>query len=118
MNDINLGISLVERGVGRRSGTGGKSSAKQHAGAVYENALPNSQRGRAEADLQAILITPHAKRRLPRARTHQRLRARPAEQSWLRIRGADKIAPLLQGIPFRNCIPVIDSTPVQQPLAG
>jgi transposase-like protein len=41
-----------------------------------------------------------------------------AEQSWLRIRGADKIAPLLQGIPFRNGIPVIDSTPVQQPLAA
>jgi hypothetical protein len=57
MNDINLGISLGERGAGRGLGTGGKSSAKQHAGAVYENALPNSQRGRAKADLQAILIT-------------------------------------------------------------
>lgn len=41
-----------------------------------------------------------------------------AEQSWLRIRGADKIAPLMEGIPFRNGVPVIDSTPAQQPHAA
>jgi len=41
-----------------------------------------------------------------------------AEQSSLCIRSADKIAPLLQGIPFKNEVPVIDSTPDQQALAA
>ena len=41
-----------------------------------------------------------------------------AEQSWRRIRGPEKIASLLQGIPFKDGVPVTDSTPAQQPLAA
>jgi putative transposase len=41
-----------------------------------------------------------------------------AEQSWRRIRGPEKIASLLQGIPFKDGLPVTDSTPAQQPLAA
>jgi transposase-like protein len=41
-----------------------------------------------------------------------------AEQSWRRIRGAEKIEQLLQGIPFKDGTPVIDSTPAQQLLAA
>ena len=40
-----------------------------------------------------------------------------AEKSWRRIRGADKIEQLLEGIPFKDGTPVIDSTPGQQLLA-
>lgn len=41
-----------------------------------------------------------------------------AEQSWRRIRGADKIDQLLKGIPFKDGTPVLDSTPAQQLLAA
>jgi transposase-like protein len=41
-----------------------------------------------------------------------------AEQSWRRIRAPEKIASLLQGIPFKDGVPVTDSTPAQQPLAA
>jgi putative transposase len=41
-----------------------------------------------------------------------------AEQSWKKIRGADKIGPLLQGIPFKDGTPVIESTPAPQALAA
>ncbi len=41
-----------------------------------------------------------------------------AEQSWHRIRGAERIEQLLTGIPFEDGIPVIESTPAQQPLAA
>jgi transposase-like protein len=41
-----------------------------------------------------------------------------AEQSWRKIRGADKIEPLLKGIPFKDGTPVIESTPAPQPLAA
>ena len=41
-----------------------------------------------------------------------------AEQSWRRIRAPEKIASLFEGIPFKNGVPVTDSTPAQQPLAA
>ncbi|OYR25101.1 IS256 family transposase [Brucella grignonensis] len=41
-----------------------------------------------------------------------------AEQSWRRIRAPEKIAALLEGIPFKDGLPVTDSTPAQQPLAA
>ncbi len=41
-----------------------------------------------------------------------------AEQSWRRIRAPEKIASLLEGIPFKDGLPVTDSTPAQQPLAA
>ncbi|HDR9354527.1 IS256 family transposase [Burkholderia cenocepacia] len=41
-----------------------------------------------------------------------------AEQSWRRIRGAERIEQLLKGIPFEDGIPVIESAPAQQPLAA
>jgi putative transposase len=41
-----------------------------------------------------------------------------AEQSWRRIRAPEKIASLLEGIPFKDGVPVTDSTPAQQPLAA
>ncbi len=41
-----------------------------------------------------------------------------AEQSWRKIRGVDKIEPLLKGIPFKDGTPVIESTPAPQPLAA
>jgi transposase-like protein len=41
-----------------------------------------------------------------------------AEQSWRRIRAPEKIASLLEGKPFKDGLPVTDSTPVQQPLAA
>jgi putative transposase len=41
-----------------------------------------------------------------------------AEQSWRRIRAPGKIASLLEGIPFKDGLPVTDSTPAQQPLAA
>ncbi|VVE86032.1 transposase [Pandoraea sputorum] len=37
-----------------------------------------------------------------------------AEQTWRRIRGADKIEQLLNGIPFKDGTPATDSTPVQE----
>jgi len=39
-----------------------------------------------------------------------------AENSWRRIRGADKIEPLLNGVPFRDSLPVQDNPPAQQKL--
>jgi hypothetical protein len=41
-----------------------------------------------------------------------------AEQSWRRIRAPQKIASLLEGVPFKDGLPVTDSTPAQQPLAA
>ncbi|WP_444546522.1 IS256 family transposase [Burkholderia ubonensis] len=41
-----------------------------------------------------------------------------AEQSWRRIRGAERIEQLLKGIPFEDGVPVIESAPAQQPLAA
>jgi len=41
-----------------------------------------------------------------------------AEQSWRRIRGAEKIDQLLKGVPFKDGTPVIDSTPAPQALAA
>jgi len=41
-----------------------------------------------------------------------------AEQSWRRIRAPEKIASLLEGITFKDGLPVTDSTPAQQPLAA
>ncbi|KVN49704.1 hypothetical protein WJ64_20540 [Burkholderia ubonensis] len=41
-----------------------------------------------------------------------------AEQSWRRIRGAERIEQLLKGIPFEDGIPVIESAPAQQPFAA
>ncbi|WP_442859729.1 IS256 family transposase [Burkholderia sp. 9773_38] len=41
-----------------------------------------------------------------------------AEQSWRKIRGVDKIEPLLKGIPFKDGPPVTESTPAPQPLAA
>jgi putative transposase len=41
-----------------------------------------------------------------------------AEKSWRRIRAPEKIAPLLEGVPFKDGLPVTDSTPAQQPLAA
>nr|WP_213309265.1 hypothetical protein [Paraburkholderia sacchari] len=42
-----------------------------------------------------------------------------AEQSWRRIRGAERIEQLLEGIPFEDGdIPVIESAPAQQPIAA
>ncbi|MES4787428.1 MAG: IS256 family transposase [Nitrospiraceae bacterium] len=41
-----------------------------------------------------------------------------AEKSWQKIRGADKIAVLLSGVPFKDGIPVQDNPPGQQKLAA
>jgi len=42
-----------------------------------------------------------------------------AEQSWRRIRGVDKIEPLLKGVTFKDGTPVTESTPAPaQPLAA
>ncbi|GAB6852473.1 hypothetical protein JCM10599A_66110 [Paraburkholderia kururiensis] len=41
-----------------------------------------------------------------------------AEKSWRKIRGVDKIEPLLKGIPFKDGTPVIESTPAPQALAA
>jgi len=41
-----------------------------------------------------------------------------AEKSWRRIRGVDKIGPLLNGIPFKDGIQVPDNPPEQQKLAA
>lgn len=37
-----------------------------------------------------------------------------AENSWIRIRGADKIPMVLIGMPFKDGIPVLDNPPAQQ----
>jgi putative transposase len=41
-----------------------------------------------------------------------------AEKSWRKIRGADKIGPLLDGVPFKDGIPVQDDPSEQQKLAA
>ena len=42
-----------------------------------------------------------------------------SEQSWRRIRGVDKIAPLLKGVTFKDGKPVTESTPAPaQPLVA
>lgn len=41
-----------------------------------------------------------------------------AEKSWQKIRGADKIAILLSGVPFKDGLPVQDNPPDQQKLAA
>ncbi|HDR9512227.1 TPA: transposase, partial [Burkholderia cepacia] len=42
-----------------------------------------------------------------------------AEESWRRIRGVDRIEPLLKGVPFKDGTPLIESTPAPaQPLAA
>ena len=37
-----------------------------------------------------------------------------AEKTWRQIRGADKIGPLLDGVPFKDGIPAQDNPPEQQ----
>lgn len=41
-----------------------------------------------------------------------------AEKTWRKIRGADKIGPLLDGVPFKDGIPAPDNPPEQQKLAA
>lgn len=41
-----------------------------------------------------------------------------AENSWIRIRGADKIPMVLIGMPFKDGIPVLDNPPAQQKYAA
>jgi hypothetical protein len=41
-----------------------------------------------------------------------------AEKSWHKIRGADRIKPLLDGVPFKDGIPAPDNPPEQQELAA
>ncbi|SMP73106.1 IS256 family transposase [Noviherbaspirillum suwonense] len=41
-----------------------------------------------------------------------------AEKSWRRIRGADRIKPLLDGVPFKNGIAAQENPPEQQKLAA
>lgn len=41
-----------------------------------------------------------------------------AEKSWRKIRGADKISVLLDGVPFKDGIPAQDNPPQQQKLAA
>ncbi|NPT39378.1 IS256 family transposase [Paraburkholderia xenovorans] len=41
-----------------------------------------------------------------------------AEKSWRRIRAPERVASLLEGVPFIDGLPVTDSTPAQQPLAA
>ncbi len=41
-----------------------------------------------------------------------------AEQSWRRIRGAERIDQLLKGIPFEDGVPVVESASARQPLAA
>ncbi|MGN4031974.1 IS256 family transposase, partial [Burkholderia gladioli] len=41
-----------------------------------------------------------------------------AEQTWRKIRGVDRIEPLLKGIPFKDGTPVIESTPAPQALVA
>lgn len=41
-----------------------------------------------------------------------------AAKSWRRIRGADKIEPLLNGVPFKDGLPVQDNPPAPQKLAA
>jgi transposase-like protein len=41
-----------------------------------------------------------------------------AEKSWRRIRGADRLQPLLDGVPFKDGLPAPDNPPEQQKLAA
>ncbi len=41
-----------------------------------------------------------------------------AEKSWRKIRGADRIKPLLDGVPFKDGLPAPDNLPEQQKLAA
>ena len=41
-----------------------------------------------------------------------------AEKSWRKIRGADRIKPLLDGVPFKDGLPAPDNPPEQQKLAA
>ena len=41
-----------------------------------------------------------------------------AEKTWRKIRGADRIGPLLDGVPFKDGIPAQDNPPEQQKLAA
>jgi hypothetical protein len=41
-----------------------------------------------------------------------------AEQSWRKIRGADKIGALLVGVPLKDGLPVQDNQSEQQKLAA
>jgi putative transposase len=41
-----------------------------------------------------------------------------AEKTWRKIRGADKIGPLLDGVPFKDGIPEQDNPPEQQKFAA
>jgi putative transposase len=41
-----------------------------------------------------------------------------AEQTWRKIRGVDRIEPLLKGIRFKDGTPAIESTPAPQALAA
>jgi putative transposase len=41
-----------------------------------------------------------------------------AEKSWRKIRGADRIKPLLDRVPFKDGIPALDNPPGQQKLAA
>jgi transposase-like protein len=41
-----------------------------------------------------------------------------AEKSWRKIRGADRIKPLLDGVPFKDGLPAPDNPPKQQKLAA
>ena len=41
-----------------------------------------------------------------------------AEKSWRKIRGADRIKPLLDGVPFRDGLLAPDNPPEQQKLAA
>jgi hypothetical protein len=41
-----------------------------------------------------------------------------AEKSWRKIRGADKIGPLLDGVPFKDGMPVQSDPSEQQKLAA
>jgi transposase-like protein len=41
-----------------------------------------------------------------------------AEKSWRKIRGADKLKPLLDGVPFKDGLPAPDNLPEQQELAA
>jgi hypothetical protein len=41
-----------------------------------------------------------------------------AAKSWRRIRGANRIQPLLDSVPFKDGIPALDNPPEKQKLAA
>jgi hypothetical protein len=41
-----------------------------------------------------------------------------AEKSWRKMRGAEKLKPLLDGVPFKDGLPAPDNLPEQQELAA